>query len=154
MRQSLLSIASYQPHLSDKNSKSSSKESEVTFIPTFGSEEDLARAAFLTALADLTPRGRLVAQATERKAASVQVPKKAHFVYARKQQDICGIDYRNHKIRMGSIQCVEEWVRSVGGYFHNQVMGIVREILHLGGTAVVVADEKTALGVVYLKKAA
>lgn len=122
----------------------------LVLIPTLGSEKELARATLLASLADLSPRGETLARFAQREWGPVPFPKSGRLVYSQRERDLCGIDWRGHSLRMGSILAVEEWVRSVGGFFPNQLHAIVAQIHRRGDVAWVVADLKSALGVICL----
>jgi K+-transporting ATPase ATPase B chain len=126
---------------------------EAVFIPTVGSEEELAQAAYLASLADPTPNGKLIAELALRKVGTIRVPENSKLVYASQNYPICGINLYDHMIRKGSISSIEEWVRNVGGYFHCRIRSVVSQILKKGGFAIVIANESVDLGVIYLRRA-
>lgn len=140
------SVPTLQPHLE-------AEKLEAFFIPTVGSEEELAQAAYLACLADPTPTGKLVAKLSLHKVGSIQIPENSKLVYASQNDPICGINLKDHMIRKGSINSIEEWVRNVGGFFHCRIRSVVSQVLNRGGFAIVIANESADLGVIYLKAA-
>ena len=126
---------------------------EAFFIPTVGSEEELAHAAYLASLADPTPNGKLIAQLALRRLGSIKAPENFKLVYASQGDPICGINLNGQMIRKGPLSSIEEWVRNTGGYFHCQIRKVVSQILTKGGFAIVIANETVDLGVIYLKRA-
>ena len=126
---------------------------EAVFIPTTGSEEELALAAYLSCLADPSPAGKLIAELALRKAGQVLIPQDSKLVFSSQSNQVCGINLHDHMIRKGSINAIEEWVRNISGYFHCRIRSIVSQILSKGGLAIVIANETVDLGVVYLRYA-
>lgn len=124
---------------------------EAVFVPTIGSEEELARAAYLASLADPSRIGKMLAQASATRRGLIPLPKKFDLVSASPVNDLSGINMHNGKLREGTLESVERWVRKLGGHVHSQVRTIVKQTINRGDSAVVIASEKIVLGVVLLK---
>ena len=144
------------------------------FIPLPGiSESALADAAQLASLPDETPEGRsIVVLAKERYGFRGRElsPQHASFVPFTAQTRMSGVDLRVQRpatvtagaasvngdadvreIRKGAAESIEQWVVSRGGTVPEQLAGIVQRVARAGGTPLVVADGRHALGVIYLK---
>ena len=124
---------------------------EAVFIPAVGSEQDLARAAYLASLADSSATGVLIARLALRRAGVVDVPQSPDLVYPSMESPICGINLKDRKIRKGPIGLIDKWVSSTGGFCHCRLRSVVSQITNRGGYAIVIATETVVLGVVYLK---
>jgi K+-transporting ATPase ATPase B chain len=123
------------------------------FIPAAGiSAEDLADAAQLSSLADETPEGRsIVVLAKEKyglRGREIHELPDAVFVPFTAQTRMSGLNYNGASYRKGAASAVKEWV---GGTLPDDVEAAVESISKLGGTPLVVANQKKALGVIYLK---
>ncbi len=127
----------------------------TAFKPVHGvSEQDLADAAQLASLADETPEGRSIAVLAKEKfnlrEREVAAPH-ATFVPFAAQTRMSGVDLAGRSIRKGAADSVRAWVAARGGAWHAEVAATVERIAKAGGTPLVVAEDATALGVVYLK---
>ena len=60
-----------EPPSTNRKTESVPKRIEAVFIPTMGSEEELVEAAFVAAMDDPTPEGRIILDITSRKLNSV-----------------------------------------------------------------------------------
>jgi potassium-transporting ATPase ATP-binding subunit len=144
------------------------------FLPLPGvSEETLADAAQLASLPDETPEGRsIVVLAKERYGLRGRElsPQQATFVPFTAQTRMSGVDLRVQRpamvtagaasahgdgdfreIRKGAAEAIESWVVSKGGTIPEQLSGTVQRIARAGGTPLVVAEGRYALGVIHLK---
>ena len=143
------------------------------FIALSGvSEETLADAAQLASLPDETPEGRsIVVLAKEkyglrgREFSSQQ----AAFVPFTAQTRMSGIDlaipraavaagggrsYANQdvrEIRKGAAEAIQTWIVAKGGSVPDELTAIVQRVARAGGTPLVVADGRHALGIIHLK---
>jgi K+-transporting ATPase ATPase B chain len=125
------------------------------FIPMPGvKEQDLADAAQLSSLADETPEGRsIVVLAKEKygmRGRELQ-PHEAHFIPFTAQTRMSGVNYDGREIRKGAVDAIEKYVNSNGSAPPTEMRETVERISRQGGTPLVVADGKRALGVIYLK---
>jgi potassium-transporting ATPase ATP-binding subunit len=142
------------------------------FIPLPGiSEAQLADAAQLASLADETPEGRsIVVLAKEKyglrgRELATQVASgqavgggvvtaagsRAEFVPFSAQTRMSGVNLEGREIRKGASDAIEKYVASRGGAVHPQLTAIVQRIARVGGTPLVVAEGRAALGVIHLK---
>ena len=125
------------------------------FIPADGiTIETLADAAQLGSLADETPEGRSIVVLAKTK---YKVPTRemaglnATFIPFTAQTRMSGANLLGRQIRKGSAEAIEEYVNQLGGSFPDNVKKNVEAISRKGGTALVVADGVTVLGVIHLK---
>ncbi len=118
------------------------------------SQERLADAAQLSSLSDETPEGRsIVVLAKEkyglrgRDLSSIHV----EFVPFSAQTRMSGVDLPGTRIRKGSADAIARFLEDQGSSLPRKVRDQVDEIARAGGTPLVVAENATALGVIYLK---
>jgi K+-transporting ATPase ATPase B chain len=147
------------------------------FIPLPGiSDAALADAAQLASLPDETPEGRSIVVLAKEKyglRGRELSPQQATFVAFTAQTRMSGVDLYAQRpamvaaggggaamagrhgdvreIRKGAAEAIEKWVVSRGGTIPEQLAAIVQRIARAGGTPLVVADGRHALGVIYLK---
>jgi K+-transporting ATPase ATPase B chain len=126
------------------------------FIPAPGvSEEELAEAAQLSSLADETPEGRsIVILAKEKfniRGRELHEMPDAEFVPFTAQTRMSGVNFNGTQTRKGAAANVRAFVTASGAAYPVEVDQSVDKISRLGGTPLVVATQKRALGVVYLK---
>lgn len=128
------------------------------FIPFVGVDETmLADAAQLSSLADETPEGRsIVVLAKEkyglrgREIAELGV--NHEFIPFTAQTRMSGLDFNGREIRKGAVDAIEKYVANGNGYKASpELRETVERIAKLGGTPLVVADNRKPLGVIYLK---
>ncbi len=122
--------------------------------------ERLAEAAQLASLADETPEGRsVVVLAKERyqlRARDLSASR-ATFVPFTAQTRMSGVDlaaadgHEARSIRKGAAANVRSWIEVQGGSFPDSVSATVDDISRQGGTPLVVAEGREALGVIFLK---
>ena len=131
------------------------------FVPAPGVTADrLADAAQLSSLADETPEGRsIVVLAKEKynlRARDLAAPH-AVFVPFTAQTRMSGVDLSANagqparQIRKGAAANVKTWIESQGGHYPAAITEAVDKISRQGGTPLVVAEGREALGVIYLK---
>ncbi len=125
------------------------------FLPAPGVDErELADAAQLSSLADETPEGRsIVVLAKEKFQIRAREVREldAKFVPFTAQTRMSGVDMGSRQIRKGAADTVKKFVEAAGGSFPAALERDVEEVAKSGGTPLVVADGKRALGVVQLK---
>ncbi|HEX3438380.1 MAG TPA: potassium-transporting ATPase subunit KdpB [Pseudacidobacterium sp.] len=125
------------------------------FYPAPGiSTERLADAAQLASLADETPEGRSIVVLAKEKynlRGRDLTGMQAHFVPFTAQTRMSGVDLPGTMIRKGSADAISRHLEHGGSSLPRKVSDKVEEIARLGGTPLVVSDNGTALGVVYLK---
>ncbi|WP_419419406.1 potassium-transporting ATPase subunit KdpB [Legionella sp. D16C41] len=127
----------------------------IEFIPAAGiSAQTLADAAQLASLADETPEGRsIVILAKEKYGLRERNIHKlgATFIPFTAETRMSGANLPGRQIRKGAAQAIEEYINEIGGHFPEDIQHHVEQISRKGGTALVVAEEKKVLGVIYLK---
>ena len=144
------------------------------FIALSGvSEETLADAAQLASLPDETPEGRsIVVLAKEKYGLRGRefAPQQAAFVPFTAQTRMSGIDLAIpprplsplaagdptrdadvREIRKGAAEAIQAWIVGKGGSVPNELTAIVQRVARAGGTPLVVAEGRRALGVIHLK---
>ncbi len=125
------------------------------FIPAPGvSKDQLADAAQLSSLPDETPEGRsIVVLAKEmyglrgRELHELQ----AEFVPFSATTRMSGVNMEGRIIRKGSTDAIAAFLKENGGSLPDQVRADVETIARAGGTPLVVAENRVALGVIHLK---
>jgi len=122
------------------------------FIPAEGvRKEELADAAQLASLADETPEGRsivvLAKQYGLRGRAMSEMPAAA-FIPFKAETRMSGVDIDGRRIRKGAGDAIAQFI---GGQLPPSVDDVVARISRSGGTALVVAENAKAVGVVHLK---
>jgi len=125
------------------------------FIPLPGVDEaELAEAAQLSSLADETPEGRsIVVLAKERYGLRAQelAAHEAHFIPFTAQTRMSGVDYDGREVRKGAADAIEKYLNGMGRAVPRDLDRIVEDISKAGGTPLVVAEDRVALGVIHLK---
>ncbi len=118
------------------------------------STERLADAAQLASFSDETPEGRSIVVLAKEKynlRGRDLTGMQAEFVAFTAQTRMSGVDLPGTKIRKGSADAIAKYLESLGSSMPRKVTDKVEEIARLGGTPLVVVENTTALGVVYLK---
>jgi K+-transporting ATPase ATPase B chain len=132
----------------------------VEFIPVKGVEvQELAEAAQLASLADETPEGRSIVILAKEKfdlrgrpmSSSAEAPHGMHFIPFTAQTRMSGVDFNGTSIRKGAPDTIMALVQSDGNHLPNDLKSTVDNIARMGGTPLVVARNRQALGVIYLK---
>jgi potassium-transporting ATPase ATP-binding subunit len=118
-------------------------------------ETELADAAQLSSLADETPEGRsIVVLAKEKygiRGREIHSLPHAEFVAFTAQTRMSGVNLNGDMVRKGAADSVRKFVLAGGAAFPAEVDRTVETISRAGGTPLVVATNKKALGVIYLK---
>ncbi|ODU01420.1 MAG: potassium-transporting ATPase subunit B, partial [Planctomycetes bacterium SCN 63-9] len=116
--------------------------------------QELAESAHLASMADETAEGRSIAVLAKkefglrgRDLESI----KPHFVPFSARTRMSGVTLDGLEIRKGAADAVEAHVRSLGGYFPDDVRATVQGIARSGGTPLVVSCDARVLGVIELK---
>ncbi len=125
------------------------------FLPAPGvSKDQLADAAQLSSLPDETPEGRsIVVLAKElyglrgRELSDLQ----AEFVPFSAVTRMSGVNLDGRIIRKGSTDAIAAFLKENGGVMPDEVRAAVEVVARSGGTPLVVAENRTALGVIHLK---
>lgn len=126
------------------------------FIPANGvKEEELAKAAMLSSLADETPEGRSVVVLAKEKlhirGRDITAPEGAKFIEFSADTRMSGVDIGDHKIRKGAVDAIENLTKSYGAEFPKEVRLAFEKVAGQGGTPLVVAENGKVLGVIRLK---
>ena len=125
------------------------------FIPLPGvNETELAEAAQLSSLADETPEGRSIVILAKEKyglRGRELAPHEAHFIPFTAQTRMSGVDYDGREVRKGAADAIEKYLNGMGRATPKELGGIVSDISRVGGTPLVVAEDRVALGVIHLK---
>jgi K+-transporting ATPase ATPase B chain len=113
-------------------------------------------AAYYSSLPDETPEGRSIVALAEQEAAVAGVhgktPDGATFVPFSAYTRMSGLDFAGGRsIRKGAPDAVRAWVRERGGESSTVLASEVERIARAGGTPLLLAEDKTILGVIYLK---
>ena len=128
------------------------------FIPAPGvKESELAEAASLASLADETPEGRsIVALAADQykvQQTALAEPELApEFVSFTAATRMSGVNFNGTRIRKGAADAVKAFITENGGEAPGiEIDAAVQRVAEQGGTPLVVARNKVALGVIHLK---
>ena len=125
------------------------------FLPAPGvSKDQLADAAQLSSLPDETPEGRsIVVLAKEmyglrgRELSEMQ----AEFVPFSAVTRMSGVNLDGRVIRKGASDAIAGFLKENGGIFPDEIRAAVEMVARSGGTPLVVAENRQALGVIHLK---
>ena len=125
------------------------------FVPAPGiTEAQMADAAQLSSLADETPEGRsIVVLAKERYGLRGRElgSHEATFIPFTAQTRMSGVDMDGHEIRKGAVDAITKYLTQNGTMLPKEIQAAVETIARSGGTPLVVAENRRALGVIHLK---
>ncbi|HXM64370.1 MAG TPA: potassium-transporting ATPase subunit KdpB [Terriglobales bacterium] len=125
------------------------------FVPAPGiTEAQMADAAQLSSLADETPEGRsIVVLAKERYALRGRelASQEATFIPFTAQTRMSGVDMDGREIRKGAVDAISKYLAQHGTVLPKEVQAAVETVARSGGTPLVVAENRRALGVIHLK---
>ena len=125
------------------------------FLPVPGvNSTELADAAQLASLADETPEGRSIAVLAKEKyglRGREMSVLHATFVPFTAQTRMSGVNMADREIRKGAADSIEKYVVGNGGTVPAELKTLVQQIARAGGTPLVVAEARRALGVIHLK---
>jgi potassium-transporting ATPase ATP-binding subunit len=125
------------------------------FVPAPGiTEAQMADAAQLSSLADETPEGRsIVVLAKERYGLRGRelASHEATFIPFTAQTRMSGVDMDGREIRKGAVDAITKYLNQHGTVLPKEIQAAVETIARSGGTPLVVAENRRALGVIYLK---
>jgi K+-transporting ATPase ATPase B chain len=132
-------------------------------IPAEGIDiQRLARAAQLASIPDETPEGRSVVIYVKEKfglrseSISDAIMRHAVFIPFSASTRMSGIDLPSANgetvsIRKGAASAIRDYIRSMGGHYPDSAAASADSISRMGGTPIVVAENSTVLGVIFLK---
>lgn len=127
----------------------------IEFIPAENVPiKTLVEAAQLASLADETPEGRsivILAKKKYRMNGHNLKTLKATFIPFTAESRMSGANWNGRQIRKGAASAIETYILGQGGIFPTEVKHSVVAISKQGGTALVVAEGNTILGVIHLK---
>ncbi|QNL49799.1 potassium-transporting ATPase subunit KdpB [Olivibacter sp. SDN3] len=142
----------------------------TNFYPVNGnSDEQLIKAAVLSAIADETPEGKsIIALSKELKSVKVTLDEnelyykrdhqtlslplsQVNFVNFTAETRTSGIDYENVRIRKGATDSIKNLIVQAGNSFPAKVEESAKLISQNGGTPLVVTENEIALGVIELQ---
>lgn len=125
------------------------------FIPVGDTtEKDLAEAAQISSIADETAEGRSIVVLAKNKFGlrGKEIAKlKATFIEFSAKTRMSGVDIGSERIRKGSADAIESYVKAQGGSYPEECEEAVKKIAAVGGTPLVVARNEKVLGVIHLK---
>ena len=123
------------------------------FFPVEGaSRSDLIRCAALTSLHDETPEGKSTLELARRLGDNSEEIPGSSFMEFTAQTRMSGVDLPDGtKVRKGASDAIEQYVMSQGGKVPADLHAHVEKVSSLGGTPLVVCQNKQVLGVIYLK---
>ncbi len=125
------------------------------FVPAPGiTEAQMADAAQLSSLADETPEGRsIVVLAKERYSLRGRelASQEATFIPFTAQTRMSGVDMDGREIRKGAVDAITKYLTQHGTVLPKEIQAAVESIARSGGTPLVVAENRRALGVIHLK---
>jgi K+-transporting ATPase ATPase B chain len=114
----------------------------------------MADAAQLSSLADETPEGRsIVVLAKERYGLRGRelASQEATFIPFTAQTRMSGVDMDGREIRKGAVDAITKYLTQHGTVLPKEIQAAVETIARSGGTPLVVAENRRALGVIHLK---
>ena len=117
-------------------------------------QAQLADAAQLSSLADETPEGRsIVVLAKERYGLRGRdlINHEACFVPFTAQTRMSGVNLDGREIRKGAVDAITKYLQGYGTALPREIQQSVELIAKAGGTPLVVAENRRALGVIHLK---
>jgi K+-transporting ATPase ATPase B chain len=125
------------------------------FVPAPGiTEAQMADAAQLSSLADETPEGRsIVVLAKERYGLRGRelASQEAAFIPFSAQTRMSGVNMDGREIRKGAVDAITKYLNQHGTVLPKEIQAAVETIARSGGTPLVVAENRRALGVIHLK---
>jgi len=125
------------------------------FVPAPGiTASQMADAAQLSSLADETPEGRsIVVLAKERYGLRGRelASQEAMFIPFSAQTRMSGVDMDGREIRKGAVDAITKYLAQHGTNLPKEIQAAVETIARAGGTPLVVAENRRALGVIHLK---
>lgn len=127
----------------------------VAFIPADGVQaQRLAEVAALSSVADETPEGKSIVALAQSKfgIAPKQVESfQAEFIPFSAETRVSGLILNNVQVLKGAVDAIEKHVAQFGNQIPESLKRQVETIARQGGTPLLIAEGKQALGVIHLK---
>jgi K+-transporting ATPase ATPase B chain len=117
-------------------------------------DAEMADAAQLSSLADETPEGRSIVVLAKEKynlRGRDFAAHEAEFIAFTAQTRMSGVNLDGREIRKGAAESIARYIEQNNGSMPQEVRRIVEEIASSGGTPLVVAQNRRAMGVIHLK---
>ena len=125
------------------------------FVPAPGiTQAEMADAAQLSSLADETPEGRsivILAKAQYGLRGRELASREAVFVPFTAQTRMSGVNLDGREIRKGAVDAITKYLSRYGTVLPREIQASVEKIARSGGTPLLVAENRRALGVIHLK---
>jgi potassium-transporting ATPase ATP-binding subunit len=118
------------------------------------SEAEMADAAQLSSLADETPEGRSIVVLAKEKyklRGREFASHEAQFIPFTAQTRMSGVNLDGREVRKGAAEAIARYIEQNGGTVPQEVRATVEKIASSGGTPLVVAQNRQAMGVIHLK---
>ena len=123
----------------------------TAFYPVSGiAQARLRDAAMLASLADPTPEGKSIVKLARQQGATVVQPEDAEWVPFSAQTRMSSVTFAGKTIRKGAQDAISTYVKEQGGHFPPQLTERIEFIARSGATPLVVAEDRTLLGVIEL----
>ncbi|MFB3894938.1 MAG: potassium-transporting ATPase subunit KdpB [bacterium] len=125
-------------------------------IPVAGiDKKELIEYALLSSLSDNTPEGRSIVTLCKNekgiKGSEIRAPEHAVFVPFTPESRMSGIDIDGKRIRKGSLDAIEEYLREKAASIPIEIRTQVEVLAKQGDTPLVVAESNRVIGVIRLK---
>ena len=125
---------------------------DILLIPTTISKTEFSKQVCLAFLYDTTVLGTLIFRHAASGLGRLFVSKGAKFHPAEDAFDLGGMDHLSEKIRKGSVQTVQKWLDSTGGRLRLQTKTYLKRVSEVElGRLILIADEKSDLGIVWIE---
>src|SRR5438128_1633684 len=125
------------------------------FVPAPGiTQAEMADAAQLSALADETPEGRsivILAKAQYGLGGRDLAWRQAVFVPFTAETRMSGVNLHGRESRKGAVDAITKYLSRYGTVLPREIQASVEKIARSGGTPLLVAENRRALGVIHLK---
>lgn len=123
------------------------------FFPATGvTMEKLAKAAYLSSIADQTPEGKtILALAREKYNIVKAVPDGGEFIEFSAETRVSGLKIGSRLILKGAADSIDEQLKLANAKIPDDLRSKVDDIAKMGGTPLVVIDNNVPLGVIHLK---
>lgn len=122
------------------------------FVPVGETDlRELAEAALLSSLADLTPEGRSIVALAKQHGVDTPIPPGSEIAPFSAETRMSGIDFAGISIRKGAGLAIQHWLQEQKQIYPPSVSTVTDRIAISGGTPLIVAKRDRVLGVIHLK---